>query len=151
MNELFKKHADRLPSLFARLDVAPEKRLSDRGHPASPGIYVLIEEGKPVHVGRTRNLRQRLQGHRSNSHYSASFAFKRARRELEIIASYKPEGSRAQLAKDSFFGPVFRKHIEQVRAMSYKFVELESKLDQYLLELYAVLEYDLPDDEFDTH
>ena len=151
MNSVFQDHADRLPHLFRLLNDGALTALADGPHPADPGIYVLFENEHPVHVGRTRNLCQRLQGHRSRSHYSASFAFKRARRDLGVVATYKTEGSRAQLAKDPVFGPVFKRQVESVRAMSYKFLKVKSKLDQYLLELYAVLEYNLPDDEFDTH
>jgi hypothetical protein len=121
-------------------------------HPAASGIYVLYEGGRAEHVGRTRNLLVRLRGHTSNNHYSASFAFKRTRRELNRTrASYRSTNSRAALAKNDIFGPAFRRQIDLVRAMEVRFLAVPDPVDQYLLELYAALELDLPLDEFDTH
>jgi hypothetical protein len=60
-------------------------------------------------------------------------------------------GSRAHLSRDEVFGPEFHKQIEAVRAMEVRFVEVADPVLQYLLELYACLEFRLPLDEFDTH
>lgn len=120
-------------------------------HPNSGGIYVLYEGDRPVHVGRTRKLRKRLQGHCSESHYHASFAFKRARIETGIKADYRPGNSRVALAADEHFRPVFMRHVALVRTMSYRFLQVDDPVDQYLLELYAAMELGTSMDEFDTH
>lgn len=126
--------------------------VSAAGHPARPGIYLLIDEdGVVQHVGRTRNLRQRLRAHRTANHNSASFAFKRARRELGIAASYTKANSRAALQADETFGACFRRHVTAVSNMTVRFLNVTEPIDQYMLELYAVLELKMPLDEFDTH
>ena len=124
-----------------------------RGHALADqkGIYVLYEGEEPVHVGRTRRIRQRLRAHCTPNHNSASFAFKRARRELNRKATYSPIDSRAALQQDPIFGECFRKHVTAVGEMHFRFLSVEDPIDQYLLELYAVLELGLPEDEFDTH
>jgi hypothetical protein len=80
MNEHFQTATAAIPELFARLvGSAP---FSDKGIAAQKGksgVYVFLEDGFPVHVGRTRNLGGRLRGHITKSHFSASFAFKRTR------------------------------------------------------------------------
>ena len=120
-------------------------------HKGKAGVYVFFENGVPVHVGRTRNLAGRLRGHVTKSHFSASFAFKRTRIEQGRVATYVPKGSRADLARDAVFKAAFHRQIEQVKTMDVRFVEVSDPVQQYLLELYAHLEFGLPLDEFDTH
>jgi hypothetical protein len=152
MNERFQQATAVIPALFKQLadsELFLAKGIaSQRGR---PGIYIFFENGRAVHVGRTRNLQARLRGHVSRSHYSASFAFKRARRALNIDATYRTEGSRGRLSADEIFGPEFHRQIELIRAMEVRFIEVADPVQQYLLELYAHMEYDLPLDEFDTH
>lgn len=102
-------------------------------------------------MGRTRNLARRLRGHITKNHFTATCAFKRTRQLLDRKATYTPKGSRAELAKDAIFGPAFHKQIELVKSMPVRFIEVADPVAQYLLELYAHLEYGLPLDEFDTH
>ena len=55
------------------------------------------------------------------------------------------------MAKDPSFEPEFARQIALVKTMQVRFVEVFDPLAQYLLELYAHLEWGLPLDEFDTH
>jgi predicted GIY-YIG superfamily endonuclease len=152
LNETFAKHASHMPALFASLIEAGPKPVGASGHPTAPGIYLLVDAaGKIRHVGRTRNLRQRLRAHRTPNHNSASFAFRLARRELGIAASYTKANSRAALQADETFGACFRRHVAAVSNMTVRFLPVPDPIDQYLLELYAVLELGMPADEFDTH
>lgn len=152
MNKTFASHTERMPSMFRELISAEPLLVNAAGHPSAPGIYLLIDSnGSVQHVGRTRNLRQQLRAHRTANHNSASFAFKRARRELGIVASYTKANSRAALQADEIFGACFRRHVDAVSAMIVKFLLVVDPIDQYLLELYAVLELGMPLDEFDTH
>lgn len=152
MNNTFANHTERMPSLFRDLIGAEPLQVNAAGHPAAPGIYLLIDNsGLVQHVGRTRNLRQRLRAHRTPNHNSASFAFKLARRELGVVASYSKANSRAALQADEVFGACFRRHVNSVSVMTVRFLPVTDPVDQYLLELYAVLELGMPLDEFDTH
>lgn len=152
MNERFAKIVAQIPSLFDAL--AKSEPLIEKGGASlkgKAGVYAFFENERPVHVGRTRNLRGRLRGHITRSHYSASFAFKRARRTLNVNATYKSEGGRDALVKDATFGPEFERQIACVKAMDVRFVEVPDPVTQYLLELYAHMEWGLALDEFDTH
>lgn len=152
MNEHFASATTAVPDLFKILmasDVFVKKGSVDQKGKA--GIYIFFEGGQAVHVGRTRNLGGRLRGHTLKSHYSASFAFKRTRRALGKLATYKSLGSRAHLSTDEIFQPEFHRQIELVKQMEVRFLEVSDPVLQYLLELYACLELGLPLDEFDTH
>ncbi|RWC25220.1 MULTISPECIES: hypothetical protein [unclassified Mesorhizobium] len=152
MNEHFATATAAIPALFAELHVSspfPAKGVA--AHLGRAGVYVFFEDGVPVHVGRTRNLQGRLRGHTAKTHYSASFAFKRARRLLERTATYTAEGSRLALSREDVFRAEFYRQIELVKLMNVRFVDVADPVAQYLLELYAHLEYGLLLDEFDTH
>ena len=152
MNTIFHAYTSDIPDLFASLmrsEPFIAKGTSDQK--GKPGVYVFFDGDTPVHVGRTRNLGRRLRGHVSNSHYSASFAFKCARRALNKVATYTPEGSRAFLAKDEAFRPEFHRQVQRVKGLTVRFIEVTDPVHQYLLELYVCLELELPLDEFDTH
>ena len=152
MNQAFSEKITSVVAKFSNLMAAP--LLPMRGgasHSPGGGIYILYSEGRPVHVGRTRGLRKRLQGHCSESHYHASYAFKRARAETGKVADYRPGNSRKVLAYDTEFRPVFLRHVQAIRQMQYRFLSVSDPVEQYLLECYAAMELGTSMDEFDTH
>ena len=152
MNEHFARIVAATPGLFVELArSAPFPARASISYKGKAGVYAFFENGQPVHVGRTRNLQGRLRGHITRSHNSASFAFKQTRHALQRYATYRPEGSRAALTKDPMFGPEFERQIARVKMMEVHFLEIADSLAQYLLELYAHMEWGLPLDEFDTH
>ena len=91
--------------------------------PAAAGIYVFSVDDTPVYVGRTRNLRRRLQQHsgKDSTHFSASFAFLIARREF--IGPHPKKQTRHQLALSKPFDRVFADCRERVGAMQVRWVE----------------------------
>lgn len=141
-----------MPLLYQQLTASDELPLVPRAAWKRLGaIYVFFHDGKAEHVGRTRNLQGRIRGHLSDSHYSASFAFKQTRRELSLVATYKPEGSRAALFAEEGFRSAFRSQSLRLRSMTMRFLAVKCPVDQYLLELYATMELGLNLEEFDTH
>lgn len=152
MNAQFAAKVDAIPPKYAELAAAPLLPMrGGQSHSTSGGIYVLYESGVAVHVGRTRNLRKRLQGHCSESHHQASYAFKRARAETGKRADYKAGNSRSVLASSPEFRPAFLRQVQAIRQMSYRFLTVADPVEQYLLELYAAMELGTSMDEFDTH
>lgn len=152
MNNRFAGHVGRVPTLYKQLIESEALPLAPKAAWKQLGaIYVFFHEGQAEHVGRTRNLQGRIRGHLSDSHYSASFAFKQTRRELSLVATYKPEGSRAALFADESFRAAFRNQSSRLRGMTMRFLAVDCPVDQYLLELYTAMELELNLDEFDTH
>lgn len=148
----FHEVVERMPQLFDKLmacDLLEVKALAcwSKLH----AIYVFYDvDGKPCHTGRTRNLQGRVRAHRANSHNSASFAFKRARKVLNLKATYRPEGSRAALMSDPIFRTEFDHQREQIGQMKMRYVEIRCPIEQHLFELYAALRLDTSLTEFTT-
>jgi hypothetical protein len=88
MNKQFQNYIEQLPAIYQKLISQPSFPAMASYFEKVPAIYIFYEDGKAVHVGRTRNLKGRIQGHRTRNHYSASFAFKRAR--MWITSSPNP-------------------------------------------------------------
>ena len=69
------------------------------------GIYLFSEKGQTLYVGRTNNLRKRLQYHTRNTHNQATLAFLLVREKTgKTKASYQKSGSRSDLLNDQNFG-----------------------------------------------
>ncbi|OYW82642.1 MAG: hypothetical protein B7Z26_02690 [Asticcacaulis sp. 32-58-5] len=147
----FLRHAQNAANLYNELVAQQKHYISEAKFPKIPALYVFYLGDRAVHVGRTRNLRQRMTGHRSNSHYSASFAFKLARAATGIEPTYRKGEGRAALMLDPVFKPAFDAALLQVKGMKVQYLEVKDPLDQYMLELYAALELNTSLSEFDTH
>jgi hypothetical protein len=147
----FDEYVSKLPALHAELMAAPLVALKvHRDWNKLKAIYVFYEGGAPCHVGRTRNLAQRVKGHLASSHYSASFAFARARRKLELKPSYRKGEGRAALMENPEFRGEFERQRGMIGAMELRFIKVEDAVMQYLLELYCALQLGTSLDEFET-
>ena len=118
------------------------------------GIYLFSEGTSHLYVGRTNRIRRRLAGHcrPSSTHFSATFAFRVARKETGLLkATYTTKGSRAELVKDPIFGPAFVAAKTRLAGMDLRFVEEEDPVRQALLEIYVAVVLRTPFNDFDNH
>lgn len=155
MHENFKQHIESLHPSFERLvrGVSFTFGSLPRQLPQA-GIYLFSEGDKPLYVGRTNSLRQRLQQHcrPGSGHNSAPFAFRLAREARNVIkATYKAEGSRDQLVKEAEFATAFTAAKTRLRDMNIRVVEESDPLRQALLEMYVAVALEAPYNDFDNH
>ena len=120
--------------------------------PEAKGVYCFYEDGKPLYVGRTRNIRKRVLQHRRlrGRHNSAAFAFNIAKKDFEENHSSE-KLSRVELSKDPEFDRLFTEAKERVRKMSVRFVEIKNPIEQTIFEVYAHIKLGTPFNDFDTH
>lgn len=155
MNELFLAVIESLEPSFQRLVTMPSVTAATL--PASmptAGIYLFSENGIPLYVGRTRNLRKRIRKHsRPGATYKmAAFAFHIARDVTgNLLATYKPVGSRADLMKNAEFCQAFRDAKTRINTMELRFVEEIDPVRQAILEIYVSMCLKTPYNDFDTH
>ncbi len=119
-----------------------------------PGIYLFSEGKRHLYVGRAKNVKERLRLHcrPSSSHYSATFAFRLARKATgKLKASYTRAGSRAKLLGDKELSKAFDRAKERIRQMDIRFVAEADPLKQTLLEIYAAVALKTPYNDFETH
>jgi predicted GIY-YIG superfamily endonuclease len=118
------------------------------------GIYLFSEGANHLYVGRTNRIRRRLAGHcrPSSTHFSATFAFRIARKETGLLkATYTTKGSRAELVKDPIFGPAFTAAKTRLANMDLRFVDEDDPVRQALLEIYVAVALKTPFNDFDNH
>jgi hypothetical protein len=118
------------------------------------GIYLFSEGIEHLYIGRTNRMRQRLRGHcvMSANHYSATFAFRIARRTTgRTQASYTKAGSRPELLNDAAFGLAFRDAKCRIALMDLRYVEELDSTCQALLEIYTATVLKTRYNDFENH
>jgi hypothetical protein len=155
VNEKFRKHVEDLEPTFQLLvQKRPVTSVSLPSDLPKRGIYLFSEAEKHLYVGRTDNLRRRIQDHcrESSNHNKATFAFRIARRETgRTQASYRTSGSRGELETDPVFRPAFVRAKARIRSMDLRFVEETDPTRQALLEIYAATVLETPFNDFENH
>lgn len=118
------------------------------------GVYLFTENDMHLYVGRSNNLRRRMQRHGTQgaTHQQAAFAFRLARTETgNLRASYKKEGSRAHLMTNPDFSASFVAAKQRIQRMDLRYVEEADPLRQTLLEVYVAVVLKTPFNDFDNH
>lgn len=154
MNERFAKIVEALEPTFQKLvQMTPLRVDQISGVVPERGIYLFSEGPTHLYVGRTNSLKKRIQNHgrAGNTHHKATFAFRIARLETGIKATYKSEGSRDELEKDPTFGPAFVAAKARIRGMDLRFVEEQDPTRQALLEIYAATVLETPFNDLENH
>lgn len=142
------------PSFRQLLAMRPSRPLALPPDAPQAGIYLLSEGKRHLYVGRSNRIRKRLSNHcRPSATYKmAAFAFRLAREATgQLKATYKPEGSRADLMKDPSFVRAFEAAKARIREMDARFVPEADPVRQAILEVYVAVALGTPYNDFDTH
>lgn len=142
------------PSFRQLLAMRPSKPLALPPEVPTAGIYLLSEGRRHLYVGRSNRVRKRLRNHcRPSATYKmAAFAFRLAREATgRLKATYKPEGSRADLMKDPAFVHAFDAAKARIREMDVRFLAEADPVRQAILEVYVAVVLRTPYNDFDTH
>ena len=155
MHEQFRQHAESLYPAFELLQRSePFTFASLPKILPKAGIYLFTEANRHLYVGRTNDIRKRLQQHcrPGSTQNSAPFAFRLAREARNVLkATYKTSGSRANLVQDPDFAQAFSAAKARLGAMHIRVVEESHPLRQALLEMYVAVSLETPYNDFDNH
>ena len=115
------------------------------GLPKTAGVYVFYEKKKPLYVGRTGNLRNRMAQHRNigSKHNDAPFAYHLAKREAKLNGICV-DNTRNNLCADDDFNLHFQNAKARVGKMLVRFIEIKDAREQSLFEYYASIELHTP-------
>jgi hypothetical protein len=142
------------PLLEQLLNCEPYQRGVRPAAPERPGVYLFTEGGRPIYVGQTRSFRRRWGEHTrpSSPENSAPFAFNIARQEA-IRQNIDATGPRKAVSKLPDFAELFDAAKSRVRAMEFRFVEIEDPPLRTIFEVYASLALGTHGDfnVFETH
>ena len=136
----------RLPDLMNELkNRRPSVRDSNGRLPPDirdkPGIYAFYEDVKPLYVGRSKQMRDRIMQHcrPSSGHTSTTFAFLLALAEAGEKHTDCTNRTRAVLQKAPDFEPIYDAVKAKVRQMAVRVVEVTDPIEQSVFEIYAAL------------
>ena len=118
-----------------------------------PGIYVFYKNDKPIYVGRTDKIKERVQYHvrPKSGNGSATFAFNLAKEDFErkynvIIKTRKTQKkddsknilsiTRKKLEKHKNFEPIFDVKKKYLSDCKYRFIEIKNDILQTMFEPY---------------
>ena len=112
---------------------------------------MIVEQDSAIYVGRTRDLRRRLNDHLSSSVSKAALAVRMARCDTGLHANYKKERSAGHLIEThEGFRAAFNCATERIGAMHVRYVVEEDDIRQALLEIYAAVQLETPYNSFRT-
>ena len=136
--------AGRLPVLLNQLTGSNPIVRDSRGRlPMIPmkRIYVFYKSGKPLYVGRSDRMRERIleHGRPSSLHNSATFAFLLAMKMATCKGIDCTGRTRDDLQIADDFKPLYDQAKERVRNMQVKVVEVDDAIEQSVFEVYAAL------------
>lgn len=157
MDEKFVAHVEALrPNLVRLQAMIPYTYATLPPGMPKHGVYVMSENGMPLYVGRSNNIRRRVSRHCNPgaTHRMAAFAFRLAREATgRLVAGYVAGGgnTRDELMLDPTFVNAFNAAKARIRAMEFRFVEETDPTRQALLEIYLAVVLDTPYNDFDTH
>ena len=144
MNAEFQTIIEQMEPLLEKLRLSPLLTLSDvQATPGKKfpkqGVYVFYENGRPIYVGRSNRMRNRIIEHGADSarHGAATFAFKLLRERLNKLPTYTPKDSREEIQKNH--PGEYAMQRERVRKMKIRVIEIEDQQVQAVFEIYAIL------------
>lgn len=126
-----------------------ERRSLDNKLPGKAGIYVFYEQTRPMYVGRSDNLKQRLLDHGlfSGGSGTATFAFNLAK---EVLLEDN-QMTRQELMRDEWFRVEFEASADRVKRMDVRAVEITDAIEQTIFEVYAAVTLGTPYNNFNNH
>jgi hypothetical protein len=144
-----------LPTLLDRLLAAPRHPRAEHPVgtiPKEPGLYLFSDvRGKPIYVGQSRNIRNRLGDHcrPSSPENAASFAFNIAKRDATAGQNIDiTDFNRKALSTHPDFEELFTHAKTQVASMPVQFVVEPGADLRTVFEVYAT--YALGTEEYNT-
>lgn len=147
----FESIYQQLPKLLQELVDCTLCDRNDLADVPQKGIYLFQERGRPLYVGRTNRMRERLMEHGRNSasHYDASFAYRIAKEEAQKEKGFNSKMSRKDFCSKSPYKEKFSKAKARVAKMQMSYVSIEDPYVQTIFEVYAALKLDTPYNHFD--
>jgi hypothetical protein len=141
----------KLQTLLACPALSPAKLPRDFG---GAGIYLFTEAQRHLYVGRSNDLRFRVQTHLRPSAQTnqAAFAYRLAREVAGIKkVSYKKLTPEEDWSLVEPFLSAFPASKERISRMELRFVLEPEPLSQMLLEAYVAIALETPYNDFDNH
>ena len=117
------------------------------------GVYLFSEGARYLYVGRSNDLRERIQVHcrPSSGLNQAAFGYRLAKSQTGIVPGYKKLSPTEDWSTKEPFVSAFRNAKARIRDMSVRVIEERDPFGQMLLEAYVHLTLATPHNDFENH
>lgn len=138
-NQALESILRQMEPLLARLKECPPETRETRKNLPGRGVYAFYEGKKPLYVGRSNKIHERVLTHGRNgaSQEQASFAFRLLEKEFNLLVGHGAPQNRAQIAKE--YSGAFAEQKRRVRNMEVRAVEILDDAVAYFFEAYAII------------
>jgi predicted GIY-YIG superfamily endonuclease len=155
MNPEFAEHIANLDSQLTALMASPALQAPklSLGLPAA-GVYLFTEFGTHLYVGRSNDLRERIQihGRGGSKTWQAAFAYRLARAACGVVkVSYAAVAPEDDFSLKEPFLSEFRAAKQRIRQMEVRVIGEPQPVRQMLLEAYVAVSLRTPYNDFDNH
>jgi len=153
MSGRFNQSVARMSKLLKDLKRKPFLTRDNLYNIPKQGVYVFYHDDKPIYVGRSNNLKLRIQQHGrpSSRHNSASLAFNIANEMMERNGQIPKFITRKEREEAPGFDRAFFLARITVAKMKIRVIEITDQIDQAMFEIYAVLALNTRYNDFSTH
>lgn len=149
----FNRSVARMPKLLKELQGKPFLTRDNLYSIPKQGVYAFYHDDKPVYVGRSNNLKSRIQQHGrpSSRHNSATLAFNIAKEIMERNNQIPKFITRKELEEAPGFNQAFFLARNTVAQMKIRAIEIKDQIEQAMFEIYAALALNTRYNDFGTH
>ena len=121
-------------SLFVENGPKTIQRMLKLGKDRIPGLYVFLVDRKPLYVGISRSIVERVRSHiLGRGHNDASLAFKMAKKNMNV------DGERSSLMIKKRFKAAFIRAQRRLSGSQVSFVRIDDPVTRYLFEVYVAM------------
>lgn len=121
--------------LFSRKGFGPKSIANHLGFPKDfSGCYVLSEPSKPIYVGISRGVLERVRQHMlGGTHFDATLSYAMAKRRCPT------KGHRSVVMKDEGFRSVFFEAQVYLQSLSVSAIQIENPVELHIFEAFAAM------------
>ena len=151
MSKKFDQIIAKMPKLLKELESKPFLTRDKLADIPQKGVYVFFKDNKPMYVGRSNRLKERLREHsQSRQHYSATLAIKIAKRNMPTLQNEERKPTVKQLMDNEDFKKEFEYARDRIARMKIRCAKIEDQIEQAMFEIYAHLELGTEFNDFKT-
>ena len=149
----FSQYTQKLPELMDELKQQPLRNRGDLKGIPKAGVYVFYKNGKPLYVGRSNRMKERIleHGRKGSGYCSAQFAFNLAKGLVGFEEKDRSLATRKEMESAPGFDKAFFLTKLEVAKMKVRVIDIEDQILQALFEIFAHLELGTKYNDFKTH
>lgn len=149
MDDKFRRVVESLHPAFECLRASTPYKKGTGASLPKKGVYLFMEKGKAIYVGRSNNIPRR-HGNHTQRKSRTSLARLIARKAIYYRSDYR-KGAKDRLLNNPKYQPALERAKKRIMAMEFRAVEEKDQTKQALLEIYCAVVLGARYNDFGNH